>query len=106
FATALLDRSAPGSASLDPIGQFTPGEPDRAWGMFWVIDTVPGTDRTMVWHNGQTGGYSAFLALYPQARRAVVVLANVARASEQQRIALGLTRWLITTSHKPAAESS
>lgn len=83
LATALLDRSAPGLASLDPIGQFETDQPERASGMFWVIDSV-GTERTMTWHNGETGGYSAFFALYPQARRAVVVLANVARATAQQ----------------------
>lgn len=98
LAAALLDRSAPGLAALDPIGCFVPDQPERATGMFWVIDTAPGTDRTMIWHNGQTGGYSAFLALYPQTRRAVVVLANIARANEQQRIALALTRWLVRTS--------
>lgn len=97
LATALLDRTAPGLASLDPIGRFVSDQPERASGMFWFIDSVTGTDRSMVWHNGQTGGYSAFLALYPQARRAVVVLANVARAAEQQRIAMTLTRWLIHT---------
>lgn len=98
LAAALLDRSAPGLAALDPIGCFVPDQPARATGMFWVIDTVAGTDRTMVWHDGQTGGYSAFVALYPQTRRAVVVLANIARATEQQRIALALTRWLVLTS--------
>lgn len=97
LATALLDRSAPGLVSLDPIGRFESDQPERASGMFWVIDSVPGTERTMVWHNGQTGGYSSFLALYPQARRAVVVLANVARATEQERIALALSRWLVQT---------
>jgi CubicO group peptidase (beta-lactamase class C family) len=97
LAVSLLDGSAPGLACLEPIGRFAPDRPERATGMFWVIDTVPGTDRAMVWHNGQTGGYSAFLALYPQARRAVVVLSNVARATEPQRIAVALTRWLIDT---------
>lgn len=97
LATTLLNHTAPGLASLDPIGRFVPDQPERASGMFWVIDSVPGADRTMVWHNGETGGYSAFLALYPQAGRAVVVLANVARADEQQRIALALTRCLINS---------
>lgn len=99
LATALLDGSAPGQASLDPVGDVAPpDQPGRAAGMFWVIDTVPGTDRTMIWHDGQTGGYSAFLALYPQTRRAVIVLTNVARAAEPQRIAFALTRWLVRRS--------
>ena len=48
----------------------------RQIGMFWMVDTVPGTGRQMVWHNGATGGYSAFVALFPQTRRAVVVMAT------------------------------
>jgi hypothetical protein len=56
LAASLLDGSAPGRASLQPIGNFEPDKPARASGMFWVIDGVPGSDRTMVWHNGQTGG--------------------------------------------------
>ncbi len=47
----------------------------RQIGMFWMVDTVPGTGRQMVWHNGATGGYSAFVALFPQ-RGAVVVMAT------------------------------
>jgi CubicO group peptidase (beta-lactamase class C family) len=92
---ALLDGSAPGASattSLLPIA----GDPSaRDIGMFWMIDHAPGTERTMVWHNGQTGGYSSFVALYPQARRGVVVLANVARAKVAQRVATGLTEWLV-----------
>jgi len=65
LATALLNHTAPGLASLQPIGRYVPDQPDRASGMFWVIDRLPGTHRTVVWHNGETGGYSAFLALYP-----------------------------------------
>lgn len=94
LAVALLDGSAPGSSSLVPIGGVETGKPDRATGMFWVIDSAPESNHTMIWHNGQTGGYSSFLGLFPQTGRAVTVLANVARASEQQRIALGLVRRL------------
>ena len=66
----------------------------RQIGMFWMVDTVPGTGRQMVWHNGATGGYSAFVALFPQTRRAVVVMANTARPKETERIATALARWL------------
>jgi CubicO group peptidase (beta-lactamase class C family) len=90
LAVALLDGSAPGSRSLTPIEGVASGGPNRARGMFWVIESIPGTERRMVWLNGQTGGYSSFLGLAPQSGRAVIVLANVARASEQQRIAFGL----------------
>jgi CubicO group peptidase (beta-lactamase class C family) len=91
LAVALLDGVAPGSSSLAPIeGVATGGGPNRARGMFWVIESQPGTNRKMIWHNGQTGGYSAFLGLAPRSCRAVIVLANVARARDQQRIAIGL----------------
>jgi D-alanyl-D-alanine-carboxypeptidase/D-alanyl-D-alanine-endopeptidase len=60
----------------------------RQWGMFWCIDPAP--EGKLVWHNGATGGYSAFLALRPGARRAVVVLADKARPVRLQDIALRL----------------
>ena len=91
LAEALLDGTAPGLAALVPL---TDQGENRQVGMFWVVDTVPGTDRQMVWHNGATGGYSAFLALFPQVRRAVVVVADTARPKETERIATGLAHWL------------
>jgi CubicO group peptidase (beta-lactamase class C family) len=90
LAVALLDGSAPGRGSLTPIEGVATGGTDRSIGMFWVIESVPGTNWRLVWHNGQTGGYSAFLGLVPHTGRAVIVLANVARASDQQRIAFEL----------------
>jgi CubicO group peptidase (beta-lactamase class C family) len=92
LAVSLLDGSAPGRDALVAFEGIDTEVPNRSSGMFWIVDSIPGTDRTFVWHNGQTGGYSAFFALFPQAGRAVVVLANVARAAEQQRIALALAR--------------
>ena len=91
LAVALLAGTAPGRDSLDPLIADT-GAWHRRSGMFWVIDSVPSTGRSMIWHNGQTGGYSAFFALFPEASRAVVVLANVALASEPERIGLGLVK--------------
>jgi CubicO group peptidase (beta-lactamase class C family) len=95
LVTALLDGRAPGGAALSAICPFGSASSGRKIGMFWMIDASPGTDRTMVWHNGRTGGYSAFVALYPQARRAVIVMTNVARPTEPQGIADGLTQWLV-----------
>jgi CubicO group peptidase (beta-lactamase class C family) len=91
LAEALLDGSAPGQSSINTIDSNEADKPNRSRGMFWIIDSYPPTDHTAIWHNGQTGGYSAFLALYPHAEQAVVVLASLADATEQQRIALGLT---------------
>jgi len=59
--------------------------------MFWIIDPRP-DGTAMIWHNGATGGYSAFLALFPQTRLGVAALASVSRPAEPQRIALGLAR--------------
>jgi CubicO group peptidase (beta-lactamase class C family) len=46
--------------------------------MHWFTSPLPGTDRTMVWHNGGTGGYRSFVALDRERGRAVVVLSDVA----------------------------
>jgi CubicO group peptidase (beta-lactamase class C family) len=90
LAVALLEGSAPGTGSLKPLSGIDTGRPNRATGMFWVIDSGRDSNRTMVWHNGQTGGYSSFFGLFPDRGVGVVVLANVARARELQRIAVGL----------------
>ncbi len=92
LAVALLDGSAPGIASLTPIEGVATAAPNRASGMFWVIESDPGTDRKMIWHNGQTGGYSSFLGLAPHSGRAMIALVNISRASEQQRIVSRLAR--------------
>jgi CubicO group peptidase (beta-lactamase class C family) len=95
FEIGSATKALTGRGSLIPPEGITTTRAGQASGMFWVIESVPGISRTMIWHNGQTGGYSAFLALYPLAGRGVVVLANVARAAGQRRIALGLAkrRW-------------
>jgi CubicO group peptidase (beta-lactamase class C family) len=93
LAEALLDGSAPGISSLAPIEGIAAGGPNQAIGMFWVIVSDPGTGRTMIWHNGQTGGYSSFLGLVPQRGRATIVLANVSRG--QQRVAVGLAHHFV-----------
>jgi CubicO group peptidase (beta-lactamase class C family) len=92
LAVALLDGSAPGLGSLTPIEGVATAGSNRASGMFWVIESDPGTDRKMIWHNGQTGGYSSFLGLAPHSGRAMIVLLNVSRANEQQQIVSRLAR--------------
>jgi CubicO group peptidase (beta-lactamase class C family) len=106
LAAALLNGTAPGQGAITPIGAAEPGTPNRSMGMFWVIDRQPRSGPAMIWHNGQTGGYSAFLALYPEVRRAVAVLANVSGAREQERIAIGLARWLSYPTRESAANPS
>jgi CubicO group peptidase (beta-lactamase class C family) len=90
LAVALLNGSAPGSGSLTPIEGVATAGPNRASGMFWGIESDPGTNRRMIAHSGQTGGYSSFLGLALTGGRAMIVLANVAGASNQQRIITGL----------------
>ena len=74
-ATALLERRAPGMAALEPLAPAgtTPG---RRSGIFWQTSVHDGT--TVTWHNGRTGGYSAFLGLDRAGGRGVVVLADAA----------------------------
>jgi CubicO group peptidase (beta-lactamase class C family) len=91
LAAALLERSAPGWASMNPVTAAATGGPARRHGMFWIIDPHP-AGGVMTWHNGATGGYSAFLALFPGARQAVALLAGVSRPAVPERIALRLAR--------------
>jgi CubicO group peptidase (beta-lactamase class C family) len=90
LAEALLDGSAPGIGSLVPIDGVEAGGPNQAIGMFWIIVSTPETDWRMIWHNGQTGGYSSFFGLVPRSSRATIVLANVSQAQGQQPVAVGL----------------
>jgi CubicO group peptidase (beta-lactamase class C family) len=45
-------------------------------GLAWQISTEDG--QKIVWHNGMTGGYASYLALVPEKKRGIVVLANTA----------------------------
>jgi len=95
LATAPLDRSAAGSSSMEPLDGTGTATATRRHAMYWIVDPIdPRPDGdVMVWHNGATGGYAPFLALFPGARRAVAALANTSRPSELQRIALALARF-------------
>jgi len=46
-------------------------------GLAWHVESRQG--REIVWHNGMTGGYSAFVGFTADGERGVVVLTNVAR---------------------------
>jgi CubicO group peptidase (beta-lactamase class C family) len=87
----LLSQTAPGCSSMTAVSGVMTSRPGRRSGMFWIIDPLP-DGSVMTWHNGATGGYSAFVALFPETRRAVAALANTSRVADQQRIALGLVR--------------
>ena len=89
LATALLTRTAPGNSSMNAIPGVLTSAPARRSGMFWMIDRLP-AGSVMTWHNGATGGYSAFFAIFSETQRAVAALASISRPSDLRRIALGL----------------
>lgn len=74
LADALLSGTAPG------VGSITRDD------CFWVREPS-GEGDTLVWHNGMTGGYAAYLGLRPEIGRAVVVLAGVADMDVVTRVA-------------------
>ncbi|MFI5736232.1 serine hydrolase domain-containing protein [Kribbella sp. NPDC051587] len=44
-------------------------------GLFWITEKLP--DRSIVWHDGGTGGYASFIGLDLERKRAVVMLSDV-----------------------------
>jgi D-alanyl-D-alanine-carboxypeptidase/D-alanyl-D-alanine-endopeptidase len=57
-----------------------------AVGLAWLIDTRK--KREVIWHNGGTGGFSAFAGFNPRARVGLVALANARVAGRLTRIGL------------------
>ncbi len=91
LASGLLGGTAPGLAAIHAIDGARTDRPNRQTGLSWIIDGPPDRIPTTTWHNGGTGGYSSFLAVIPDAGRAVVALQSVAGRSQRlQRIALSL----------------
>lgn len=63
-----------GSPAHAPRMRATEGGP---WvGLGWHLSPLPDGTRTMVWHNGGTGGYRSWAGFVKETRTAVVVLAN------------------------------
>ena len=75
LATALLNGTAPGLTALDPTT--ATDQSNTRIGTFWHTSTWQ-TGQTITHHAGQTGGYASYLALDRHARRAVIVLSDVA----------------------------
>lgn len=93
WAQAQLAGSAPGRSALDPTADF--GEDAR---IGWVWLTSPGRDgRSVLWHNGATGGFRTMVAIDREAGRAVVVLGNSTRGVD----ALAISLLYGDSSHQP-----
>jgi CubicO group peptidase (beta-lactamase class C family) len=100
LTSALVDGSAPGIESLAALPDVAPSAPGRAAGMFWIVepleprgrdlDGVTGAGTVLTWHNGATGGYSAFLGIELAERRGVAVLADTSDGPQIRAVALRL----------------
>jgi CubicO group peptidase (beta-lactamase class C family) len=62
------------------------------WGFLQM--KVPGVDEPAVGHDGATGGYSAFVMMFPERRSGVVVLVNQGVSSAPGRVATDVSRRL------------
>lgn len=69
LTAALLDGSAPGTAALDPVVDFTGAV---RIGAAWI--TLDHKGRSITWHNGATGGFHTWLGLDRAAGTAVVLM--------------------------------
>jgi CubicO group peptidase (beta-lactamase class C family) len=53
--------------------------PNTAIGLAWHVSETSG-DRTVIWHNGGTGGFASFMGFIPETNTGVVVLTNQANS--------------------------
>jgi CubicO group peptidase (beta-lactamase class C family) len=81
-----------------------PTLPGVTLGMGWQHGSPLGDLPGVVWKDGETGGYAAFIGLDEETKRAVVILANVAGAEALDAVGLGLLR-PSATSTSPAAQA-
>jgi serine-type D-Ala-D-Ala carboxypeptidase/endopeptidase len=49
-------------------------------GLAWVISKQ--NNQTVIWHNGETGGYAAFLGFNPNTKQGLVILSNLTIGDE------------------------
>jgi CubicO group peptidase (beta-lactamase class C family) len=75
FLAATMAATAPGSDATTP--RFRDDDTSRI-GYAWF--TTRYGDREITWHNGATGGFSAYVAHEPASGRGVVVLGNTDRS--------------------------
>ena len=65
--------------------------PNTAIGMGWHISETM-WDRTIIWHNGGTGGYRSFMGFIPETNSGVVVLSN--QANDVDGVAVEILKYL------------
>lgn len=70
LASGVLDGTAPGVAATEPRADL---DGDRI-GLFWITSEHDG--RTLTWHNGATGGSTAFVGVDREAGVGLVVLSD------------------------------
>jgi CubicO group peptidase (beta-lactamase class C family) len=89
FAAAALDPASPiGPAMELTLSDRRGEEGERQTALGWII--LPAPAGEVLFHGGGTGGFSAFLALQPATRRAVVVLTNTGVVPAAEDMALHL----------------
>jgi CubicO group peptidase (beta-lactamase class C family) len=72
-------------------------------GLAWMTHHTPHGD--VVWHNGETGGYSSFIGFTPDGQRGVVILTNATSAPEELGFAALLPSAPLPVVHKAIALS-
>lgn len=77
---------------------------DDRIGLAWMIRRTPQGD--VVWHNGETGGYSSFIGFTSDGRRGVVILTNATGAPQDLGFAALLPSLPLPVVHKTIAMSS
>jgi CubicO group peptidase (beta-lactamase class C family) len=70
-------------------------------GLAWMTHHTPHGD--VIWHNGETGGYSSFIGFTPDGRRGVVILTNGTGAPQELGFAALLPSAPLPVLHKAIA---
>lgn len=99
LATRILTGKAPGRKALEAIDGVETGIIDRSSGMFWQVEQLAQTRRRMVWLDGMTTGYSSFVALMPENKRAVIVLSDCNAGPITRKLAMDVASWAANNSN-------
>ncbi len=107
YVAAALAEGAPSEVAADLDSARVPrreiGAPGTRIGLAWMDRATPAGD-TVVWHNGETGGYHAFVGFDPRRGIGVVMLTNNARGADD--VALHLLDPSVPITPPPAPRKS